>query len=72
MDGYFIYRRSTLKGQIASNNFVLCDEFVHFEIKIAIDLWYLILSNSRLTFFGNVLTDVGFKIGVRNFKIGYH
>ena len=28
MDGYFVYRRSTLKGHIASNKMILYDDFI--------------------------------------------
>ena len=49
------------------------------ECAFAVKIWfYFIQFNwslffpNRLTFVVNVLTDVGFKIGIRNFKICYH
>ena len=48
---------------------------VHLLLKfafISFSLFGVCFFPNRLTFVGNVFTDVGFKIGVRNFKICYH
>ena len=60
-----------------SGDFRLFFSAVIRECTFAVKIWFyfvqFILSfPNRLTFVGTVLTDVGFKIGVRNFKICYH
>ena len=62
-----------------SDDFRLYFSAVIRECTFAVKIWFyfiqLILSlffPNRLTFVGNVLVGVGFKIGVRNFKIYYH
>ena len=59
-----------------SRNFRLFFSAVIRECAFAVKIWFyfiqFILSlffPNRLTFVGNLLIDVGFKIGVRNFKI---
>ena len=62
-----------------SGDFRLFFSAVIREYAFAIKIWFyfiqFILSlffPNKLTFIVNVLTDVGFKIGVRNFKISCH
>ena len=70
---------NSIVSNSTSGDFRLFFSAVIRKCTFAVKVWFyfvqLILSlffPNRLTFVGNVLTDVGFKIRVRNFKICYH
>ena len=55
-----------------SGDFRLFFSAVIRECAFAVKIWFYFIQFILSLFFPNRLTFVGFKVGVRNFKISYH